>query len=105
MPCPQASATNQPQRCQSRGLATTTARFTLRVVFVPRFVVRVTVRLSSIENGWSCGENEPVSSTGTARGASINGNRAPRYFGSVDRWASRLQLPAESIVIPVLAMV
>ena len=35
----------------TRGLATTTARFTLRVVFVPRFVVRVTVRLSSIENG------------------------------------------------------
>jgi hypothetical protein len=47
--------------------------------------------------------------TGVVNGHSarhtINGNRAPRYFGSVDGWASRLQFPAQSIVIPVLAVV
>jgi hypothetical protein len=35
----------------------------------------------------------------------LNGNRAPGYFGAVDRRASRLQFPAQSIVITVFAMV
>jgi len=49
------------------GLETARARFALSVVLVVRFGVRVTVRLSSIENGWRGGEYEAVSSNGIAR--------------------------------------
>src|SRR5262249_23133483 len=62
---------------------TITARFAVRLVFDPRLGVRVTVSGFFIENGWSCGEYDPASSPGRARGASPTGI-APRVTSA--RW-------------------
>ena len=89
----------------TRGLATTTARFTLRGCFCSAFrrardrspfFHREWLKLWRIRTGFVHWHS--------ARRI-LDGNGAPCYFGPVDRWASRLQLAAESIVIPVLAMV